>query len=365
MHAATMIDTRSSDTSPWQGLADVPARGFEPDLRSLHFDLPVRRGGYLWWYLDGLSADGQLGVTIIAFVGSVFSPYYARARRRMAAGGEPADPERHCALNVAIYRRGSGRGRDIWAFSEFVQATRDRARLQLGQSSIRWALDDRGPHLCVEIDDRTALLRRPLVGRVRLYPSALFGLRVALDRSERHRWLPIAPHARIEVELEQPALRFSGSGYHDVNEGDEGLEQAFSSWNWSRVELADDRSAILYDVIERDGSSRARGWSFSPRERTIATIPPEQLGPRVELPRTSWRVERSIRCDPDATPELVRTLEDTPFYSRNLVRTSLAGQRGVAMHESVSLDRFASSRVQFLLPFRIRRVRGQPALISP
>ena len=51
------------------------------------FDTPVAPGGYAWWYIDALSDDGRCGLTIIAFIGSVFSPYYALARRR-APGAE-------------------------------------------------------------------------------------------------------------------------------------------------------------------------------------------------------------------------------------------------------------------------------------
>jgi hypothetical protein len=64
------------------------------------FNTQVPRGGYAWWYLDALSDDGQYGLTVIAFIGSVFSPYYAWARRR---GHGLADPLNHCALNVALY----------------------------------------------------------------------------------------------------------------------------------------------------------------------------------------------------------------------------------------------------------------------
>ncbi|MEP6836808.1 MAG: carotenoid 1,2-hydratase, partial [Bradyrhizobium sp.] len=61
----------------------------------------VSPNGYAWWYVDALSDDGQYGITVIAFIGSVFSPYYAFARRK-----GPADPLNHCAINVAIYRKG-------------------------------------------------------------------------------------------------------------------------------------------------------------------------------------------------------------------------------------------------------------------
>ena len=47
----------------------------------------VPHDGYRWWYVDALSADGRHGITIIAFIGSVFSPFYAWSRRK-----RPADP---------------------------------------------------------------------------------------------------------------------------------------------------------------------------------------------------------------------------------------------------------------------------------
>ena len=70
------------------------------------FARPVPPGGYAWWYVDALSDDRQFGLTIIVFVGSVFSPYYAWARR----GGRRADPQDHCAFNIACLRRGARAG---------------------------------------------------------------------------------------------------------------------------------------------------------------------------------------------------------------------------------------------------------------
>ncbi len=345
-----------------------PASGFVPDPTPLRFDLEVAPGGYAWWYLDAVAADGELGLTLILFVGSVFSPSYAAARRTMRGGGPPARAEQFCAVNVALYRRQGGHR---WALTEHDAFERTRARLQIGRSGVGWARDARGPHLLVEIDERETLfggrVGAPLIGRVRLYPAAVFGPRIELDRGRtpaRHRWYPVAPHAEVEVEFEQPALRFRGSGYHDVNEGDEALEQGFASWNWSRAELDGGRTAILYDVVPRGAELDPRGWLFSPARRELAAIDGAALSPAVALPRTRWRVDRAIRGAPDRPPRLRATLEDTPFYSRNLVDLRLAGSDAQAVHESLSLDRFASRFVQFLLRFKTRRERLALA-ISP
>ena len=56
-----------------------------------------------------------------------------------------------------------------------------------------------------------------------------------------------------------------------------------------------------------------------------------------------------------AVTVLGRTLEDTPFYARSELETSLGGRRMAAVHESLSLERFSSPLVQTMLPFRIRR----------
>lgn len=329
-----------------------------PDPTPLRFDLPVEPSGYAWWYLDVISDDGALTLTVIAFVGSVFSPRYAKARR---AG--PADPERHGAINVALVGRD---GCQHWALNERLELVRTAESLTIGPSSLRWQTDERGRHLLVELDEpqtRFGGWRGPPVrGRVRLYPSAIFAPRIELDRTRsvaRHRWYPVAPHARAEVELEldhrlhqTKQLRFSGSAYHDVNAGDEGLEHGFAAWNWSRAELDAERTAILYDVQPRAGKADPRGWIFSIADRSITELAPETLAQAHALPPTLWRVDRAIRSDRGHVPTLIATLADTPFYSRNLVEVRLAGCEATAMHESLSLDRFSSRFIQFLLGFK-------------
>jgi carotenoid 1,2-hydratase len=64
-------------------------------------------------------------------------------------------------------------------------------------------------------------------------------------------------------------------------------------------------------------------------------------------------VARQARADD--TPQVARTLEDTPFYARSLLRLSLAGQRSDAIHETLDVDRLRMPAVQCLLPFRMPR----------
>ena len=289
-----------------------------------HFDQPVARDGYAWWYLDALSDDGRYGLTLIAFIGSVFSPYYALARRRGRG-----DPQHHCAVNVALYGTG-GRG---WAMTERGRGSLSRtaSTLTIGRSTLAWD----GSSLLVEIDEVTAPLPSRIRGRVRLHPAAVTEHGVDLDGRGRHRWWPIAPKAEVEVALDQPSLRWSGTGYLDTNSGDEPLEAGFTRWDWSRAPLRRG-TAILYDAERRDGTRQATALHCHPSGAVEEFDPP----PEAPLPRTFWRVARGTRADAGHGPTVAQTLEDAPFYARSVLRTHLLGEPATAMHESLSLDRF-------------------------
>ena len=289
-----------------------------------------------------MSDGGEQGLAIIAFIGSVFSPYYAWARQH----GAGADPLQHCALNIALY----GRGRKRWAMTE-----RGRSRVRrgadilcIGPSALRWE----GDALTIRIDEVTSPWPSRIRGTVRVHPTALLDRTYWLDAHGRHRWTPIAPRARVEVDLRHPALRWRGEAYLDSNAGDAPLEDDFCRWDWSRASLAADRTAVLYDVTRRNGDTMSLALQFDASGTALAFEPP----PPAALPASRWRIARNTRSDGSA--RIVQTLEDAPFYARSLLDAQWRGERVTAVHESLSLERFDSAWVRALLPFRMPRAAG-------
>lgn len=276
---------------------------------------------------------------MIAFIGSVFSPYYAFARRN-----GPADPLNHCAVNVAIYRKGG----NCWAMTERPRGAVSRApnSFTVGPSHLEWD----GDALTIHINEISVPFPRLIRGTVRVVPTAITQNAFTLNEDGQHRWWPIAPCARVQVTLDQPHLRWQGDGYFDMNRGDAPLEHGFFDWQWSRGATRDG-TIILYEALRRDGSRIDLAMTFDPQGRMQQFEPP----PLQTLKRTGWRVARSVRSED--TAGIVKTLEDAPFYARSIVSASLLGEPVTLMHESLSLDRFKMPIVQAMLPFRMPRAR--------
>ena len=326
--------------TPGRGRADgglVRPLGERCDPFGPRFDGIVPANGYRWWYVDAESDDGCFGLTVIAFVGSVFSPYYK-------ASGRSA-PESHISLNVALY---GPRGRR-WTMTERNKSSlyRDRSILKIGPSQVQWD----GDSLVIDVDEVGAILPMLVRGRIRLTPQVLGQRRFRLDPSGRHVWEPLAPRARVEVQFSDPAIAWSGPGYLDANHGTEPLEDGFADWQWSRAHLKNGDTAVIYEGKLRDGNN----FGMALRIGNDGNAEVVEMPAAVVLPRTVWRVNRLTRADAGHTARLRATWEDTPFYSRSALASRMFGEDVVAVHESLSLDRFRSPLVQWMLPWRMPR----------
>lgn len=306
---------------------------------SLRFERAIPPNGYAWWYCDALSDDGEHGITIIAMLGSVFSPHYFRARARGAT-----DPLSHCAFNAVLYGR---RGRH-WSMTEY--GARDVRRAPDSLHIAANAVLHRGDSIVIRVDDRTAPWGRPLRGEIVVTPTGWGSRDYALEPTEAHRWWPIAPQCTVMVDFAVPTVRWSGRGYFDSNWGARPLEHDFASWNWSRVSAAQE-TVVFYDVVPRAAPNVSLALAVSPAGSVRSITPP----PIVQLPRTGWGLPRAVRADHPHSATVLATLESAPFYARSAIAMEVLGQRVQGIHESLSLDRFRRAWVQTLLPVRAPR----------
>lgn len=310
--------------------------------RGLGFDDAIAENGYRWWYVDGFSEDGRAAITVILFIGSVFSPYYARARRRGRG-----NPENFCGANIILY----GPGRHLWSLTERGSGdlVRSDSAISIGPSHCRW----RDGRLELEVDEVTVPWPRRLKGKVSVALPSLSAECYSLDDAGQHRWWPIAPSCQVAVDFERPGLQWRGAAYVDSNAGVVPLEQSFAGWHWSRTETASGQGYIHYRTEPLVGKPCSLQLAFDDR----GTVDSQGVSSIVTpLAKTRiWRVTREAVLPPGALVGRVDTLEDTPFYARSRLALSVGENSQIAMHESLDLRRFNRRWVQTLLPFRMPR----------
>ncbi|MEM1074162.1 MAG: carotenoid 1,2-hydratase [Pseudomonadota bacterium] len=285
-----------------------------------------------------MSDCGTRAVSVIGFIGSVFSPWYRWSGRKC--------PQDHVCINVATYGPGgrftmTDRGKD---------ALRQTAsRLQVGPSMMRWD----GQDLVIEIDEVSS---PPLVNRVRgeirVTPSAITPVELPLTPDGAHIWRPFAPVSRITVDIDRPGWQWSGEGYFDANFGTRALEEDFTYWTWGRFPTASGASCF-YDATRRDGSELAAGFAFD-HDGIARHVP---LPPKAALRRSLWAVKRETRAETGYRPKEVLAMLDAPFYTRSAVRTQVDGQETTGVHEALDLRRFRSPLLKPMLAVRVPRRR--------
>jgi len=250
-----------------------------------------------------------------------------------------------CCINVALYGKGTRR----WTMTERGQrhVQRSATQFSVGPSSMRWD----GDSLVFDLHEVGVPLPQRVDGTVRVWPKALSSFNAPLDADGLHRWGPIAPCSRVEVDLHKPGLRWAGEGYLDSNEGDEPIDRPFTEWDWSRGLMADGSTAVIYDVRCKQGPDRLITQRFYPDGRSEAFEAP----PRQALPRSAWQIGRNMRTDAGTPARVTQTLEDTPFYVRSVLQSGLLGEQVTSVHETLNVPRLVSLPVRFMLPWRMPR----------
>lgn len=272
---------------------------------------------------------------MIAFIGSVFSPYYAWSGRN--------DPYDHIAINVALYGP-----KARWAMTERGKGALDDGpdHFTVGPSALRWE----GNTLVIDVDEVTVPWPLRLKGQIRFTPDVSQPTHFALDTTARHHWWPYAPFGRIEANIDKPGLSWQGHGYADTNTGTTALEADFSGWTWSRASV-EDGAVMFYEPQERSGAHK----TIAIHVDAHGTVTEIDTPPRVDLNKGFWGVTRDTRSEDPSQTRITETFVDAPFYTRDALQMVLGGRRCPAVHESLNLDRFASPIVKLMLPFKMPR----------
>ncbi|WP_424180429.1 carotenoid 1,2-hydratase [Yoonia sp. TsM2_T14_4] len=286
-----------------------------------------------------MSACGTKAVSVIGFIGSVFSPWYAWSGR--------GDPANHCCINVATY----GPGGRFTMTDRGRQALRTSTdTLQVGPSSMHW----NGKALVIDINEISG---PPVISRVQgqitITPRAVTSVELPLTPDGAHVWRPFAPSSDITVDLAAKGWQWSGHGYFDANFGTRPLEDDFKFWTWGRYPTKAGATCI-YDATRRDGSMLETAIAFE-HDGTARQV---SAPPRVPFKSSGWRIRRETRADPGIAPRQVLGMLDAPFYSRSAVQTVLDGETVTGVHEALDLDRYASPLIKPMLAFRVPRRAG-------
>jgi carotenoid 1,2-hydratase len=309
------------------------------DSSGPNFNIDVPPNGYAWWYVDGISPQTGQAISIIGFIGSVFSPWYRWSGRK--------SPDNNCCINVATYGKG---GRFTMTDRGSAALRQSRDTLEVGPSKMHW----NGRELVIDINE---IASPPLVSRVRgrvtVTPRAITSVELPLTDDGAHIWRPFAPISDIKVELEATGWQWEGHGYFDSNFGTRALEDDFSYWTWGRYPTADG-SVCFYDADRLDGTALEAGVTFDQSGNAqILDCPP-----KAKMKRSLWQVRRETRADAGYQPRQVQSMLDAPFYSRSAVRTQFNGEETVGVHEALDLTRFRSPLIKPMLAVRVPRRKG-------
>jgi carotenoid 1,2-hydratase len=235
---------------------------------------------------------------------------------------------------------------------------RDSRRLAIGKS-VMTMHDGR---LLIDFEE-TALpwpgqraLPKVIRGTIEMVPDVACTQVFPLDADGHHIWSPRMPRATASIACAAlPGGGWNGRAYHDMNYGDRPIEQDFTGWDWARgSDGPDGDTIILYDAALQQGGRRRLALRCAGSD----DLEPLEMPGRQELPRAFWGVRSGIACDDGLWPQRRLTLEDTPFYTRALVDTTIAGRSVAMVHETLDCRRLAHPVVRLMLPFRMPRRAG-------
>lgn len=317
-------------------------------------------GGFMWWYADLVSPEGD-GVVLIWAFGLPFLPGRESAARRGAGTPGRSQP----SLAVSVYEGGRP------AFYLLQEYDEDDAevdvvtgRCRLGESRFWSRVEDGRRVVTVELDMPVPASPR-LTGTLHLDGEALRNPRADLPAEGWHVWAPLATatpgHARLQLG-DRLLTDVVGRAYHDCNGSVAPLSGlGIREWAWGR-EAQGDHEDVHY-VLWPDGGGAPEahllrlGADGRVEVEAAEVISASRRYGTWGLP---WHRELRLLGLDSGRERVVRpgaAIDDGPFYLRSLLGTGTA--------EWVRPGRVDLGFMRPFVDMCVHRPKGRNAMLLP
>lgn len=333
--------------------------------RDEHADPNKAPGGYEWWYLDGLSSDGEWGFVIIFYHGNPFSPAYIREE----SGNDPRD---YPALSVSLYRKGKT---EFYSFQEFNRDDFSSAEspfsIRIGNNRLDLTESNGELHYTVELDI-TLSSGHHLKGNLSMHGKTVeFPLDKLAKGEDLHTWNLLLPAAQYTAEFELngrttiETIAFEGMGYHDHNTGNEPMKDSFRDWYWGRYHTR--KYTFLYYVMNGHTRRQYKGWLIDNEKNTVHSRFDDATISDYRRSILGLRPASSLIFSDGNTVVNVRQespVDSGPFYQRYFssmilrTRDEVAAATGIS--EYIVPERIYNKRFWWMIHMRLRYMKREP-----
>ncbi len=325
-------------------------------------------GGFVWWYIDAVDADGN-GLVMIWSFGLPFLPGYLDSARR----GNPATPGMRPSLNLMTFRAGET---DVFHLEEFDPAAAEwvqgdgQETWRFGDTSIDLKSEAGRVYLEAELDCAVPGSKDRLRGTVKAEGAATrFAPEAAAGFDDSHHgWNPVAGPVHTEAILDfgaRPVLRLQDLGYLDRNLGFVPFDRlGIDHWIWGRWVEAD-RTRVFFSLFVDDPDAEPQAWLVEVEAGGRMTVDGHAVC-RLERGRSGafgmpyWDEIEMQSSLGDVTSRHVRLVEDGPFYLRSLCELrDAAGRYGRGVTEWIRPDRVDRAWQRPLVAMRVHRAHNR------
>lgn len=176
-------------------------------------------GTFEWWYFDAHLNDGS--TLVIVFQTKVITMAHADFSPAVSIEFETPDGKKISEI--------------IHTTPENFYASKDTCDVRIGECSFVGNLKEYDIHFKNDKIEATV----HLTGTVPAYRPASGAMFFGDDDEYHYAWLPSIPDGNLvaDITIDEQTTHYTGTGYHDHNWGNKGINELFAYWYWGRARI--------------------------------------------------------------------------------------------------------------------------------